>query len=206
MQLAIQLMMGVSLSACAGLRAWLPLLVMGMLERGGYNVVSPGFSFLGRTDVLVMLGVATVIEVLGDKIPAVDHLLDAAATFVRPVAGAVLASSMLTGLDPAITLLLGITVGGSTALTVHAGKAAVRAGSTAASPLHAGAGNTALSVIEDCAVGAVMWLTLHAPVVAFVISAAVVVTAAWLAFHAMRAGVRVLRRVRRAAPGGVPPA
>jgi hypothetical protein len=35
MQLAVELMMGVSLAACVGLRAWLPLLMVGLLARAG---------------------------------------------------------------------------------------------------------------------------------------------------------------------------
>ena len=49
----------------------------------------------------MLFGVATAIEVIGDKIPAVDHALDVIGTPLRPLAGAVLAASVLgTVADP----------------------------------------------------------------------------------------------------------
>ena len=43
----------------------------------------------------MLFGLATLIEIVGDKIPAVDHALDALSTLLRPAAGALLASSAL---------------------------------------------------------------------------------------------------------------
>lgn len=135
MDVALQLMTGVSLAACAGLRAWLPLFVTGLLGRAGVLPLDATFDLLTRTDALVIFGVATVLEVLGDKVVVVDHFLDAAGTFLRPVAGTVLAASVLTHLDPALSLALGLIVGGGTALTVHSGKAALRATGTTTAPV-----------------------------------------------------------------------
>lgn len=195
MEIAVQVVMGMSLAACAGLRAFLPLLVMGLLERFGHAPISSGFTFLARTDVLVILAVATVIEIVADKIPVVDHCLDAIATFVRPVAGAMLASSMMTGLDPALAIIVGLMLGGGTALTVHGGKVALRATSTGTAPAHAGLGNTAISTVEDVAIGGLMWLTLNHPLVAFVVVLVVIGLAVWLAVQTARLGVRFLGRV-----------
>jgi len=187
-------MMGVSLAACAGLRAWLPLLCVGLLAKFGILPIHPAFEFLARTDVLIVFGVATVLELLGDKIVAVDHFLDAVGTIARPAAGTLVASSLFTGLDPTVSILLGLIVGGGTALTIHTGKATVRAHSTLTAPLHLGAGNAALSVGEDVVtlggIGLAVWL----PVVAFILALLAVIVCGWLIVTAIRQGHKRLFR------------
>lgn len=196
MALVVQIMMGVSLAACTGLRAWLPLLCVGLLARTGYLQLNPSFAFLTRDDLLIVCGVATVLEFLGDKIPAVDNLLDTAGTFVRPIAGSLLAASVVTGVDPLLATVIGIILGGGTSLTLHLGKAAVRAQSTATAPLHGGTANLALSLGEDFAslggIGIAYWL----PVLAFVIALAI----AWLAVRAIRSAVRHGKKLLRRDP------
>src|SRR5207249_2504850 len=100
MDLTIQILLAVSLAACCGLRAFLPLLVTGVLARTHHIPLNPHLAFLARTDVLVIFGIAAVVEIVADKFIVVDHALDAAATFLRPAAGTVLACSVLTRMDP----------------------------------------------------------------------------------------------------------
>lgn len=73
--LAVQPMMGISLVACAGLRAWQPILAIGLLARGGYAQLRPSFPFLTRDDALTVFGVAAVLEFLGDKFIVIDYFL-----------------------------------------------------------------------------------------------------------------------------------
>jgi len=141
------LALAIALAASAGLRAWLPLLLAGGLARLGVLDLGPSFQFLASNKALVLFGVAAVIEVVGDKIPAVDHALDLIGTPLRPAAGALLAASVLgTVTDPLTSLVLGTAVGAPSALVPHAAKAAVRAASTT---MTGGLANPLLSVIED---------------------------------------------------------
>ena len=71
------LALGIGLAACAGLRAWLPLLLLGGLARWGVVDLSPSFQFIAESRALVLFGVATLVEIAGDKIPEEDHALDA---------------------------------------------------------------------------------------------------------------------------------
>lgn len=183
MELAIQIAMGLSIAACAGLRAFLPLLVVGLLGRSGYLELNPAFAFLSRTDALLVFGLAAVIELLADKVVVVDHFLDGMATFVRPVAGTVLAGSLFTHLDPLPAATLALVVGGAPAFTVHAGKAVARYKASLLTPIHGGVGNTLLSVGEDAVSGLGLWLALVAPVVAVVLALALVGFAGWLLVH-----------------------
>ena len=192
-QLALQLMMGVSLAACAGLRTWLPLLCVGLLAKFSHIPLNDNFAFITRTDLLTVLGVATLIEVLGDKIIAVDHVLDTIGTFARPIAGALVAVSLISQNDPLWSTVLGIILGGGTALTVHAAKAINRAQATATAPVHAGTGNMALSFGEDFlslgGIGLAIWI----PVIAFILVALALFLCVYLIRLGLHHGKRLLQ-------------
>ena len=72
----LQVAMGVSLAACAGLRAFLPLLVVGAFGRLGFVPLTGAFEWLSSWPALAVFGVAVVVELAADKFPVVDHLLD----------------------------------------------------------------------------------------------------------------------------------
>jgi hypothetical protein len=141
------LALAIALAASAGLRAWLPLLLAGGLARLGLLDLGPTFGFLASNKALVLFGVATVIELAGDKVPAVDHALDVIGTPLRPAAGALLAASVLgTVSDPLTAIVLGTAVGVPSSLVPHAAKSALRTVSTA---LTGGLANPVLSFLED---------------------------------------------------------
>src|SRR5262245_44477722 len=139
--------LAIALAACAGLRAWLPLLLAGTLSRLGLLTLGSSFAFLGSNKALLLFGIATVIELVGDKFPAVDHALDLIGTPLRPAAGALLAASVLGQIsDPLTALALGTALGAPAALVPHAAKTALRTASTA---FTAGIANPFLSFLED---------------------------------------------------------
>ncbi len=147
--LIVPLAMGFGLAACAGLRAWLPFLILGGLARFGYLELHPSFQFLERTDVLMILMVATILEILGDKIVFIDHVLDVAGTVIRPAVGSVLTASLLVHLPLRTAILLGVMVGGSAAFSTHAMKSFFRTSMTMMTPFHGGGGNMVVSFGED---------------------------------------------------------
>ena len=182
------LALAIALAASAGLRAWLPLLLAGGLARLGVLDLGPSFQFLASNKTLLVLGVATAIEIIGDKIPALDHALDVLGTPLRPAAGALLAASVLgTVSDPLIAVVLGSAVGAPTALVPHAAKSVLRAASTT---LTAGLANPVLSLIED----AISILT-------FVLAVLTPLLVLGLLGLTLYVASRWLRR-RRAAPSG----
>jgi hypothetical protein len=141
------LALAIALAATAGLRAWLPLLLAGLLMRAGWLELGSSFAFLASTKALVVFAVATVIEIAGDKIPAVDHALDALGTPLKLAAGALLAAAAFgTVTDPLTGAILGVSVGAPTALVPHAAKSLLRVASTAAT---GGLANPILSALED---------------------------------------------------------
>ena len=181
------LALGIGLAACAGLRAWLPLLLTGGLARVGYLELGDRFQFLSSNRALVLFAVATVIEIAGDKIPAVDHALDSLSTILRPAAGSLLAASVLWQIsDPLTAAVLGIAIGAPSALVPHAAKTVLR---TASTVFTGGLANPLISILEDVLALAMFALTVVVPV----LMALVVAVAAWLVVRklaARRAAVR----------------
>jgi len=144
--IAVQVAAGIGLAAAAGLRAFLPLFVVGVAERMDWISLRGSFEWLGSGPALVIFGTAVVVEILADKIPFVDHVLDALQSVMKPAAGAVLATALLTDLPPLQATVLGIVAGGSAAGILHLAKAKVRIASTA---LTGGIANPVLSLAED---------------------------------------------------------
>jgi hypothetical protein len=157
------LALGIALAACAGLRAWLPLLLASLLARAGWLDLGPSFQFLASNKALVLFAVATFIEIVGDKIPVVDHALDAIGTPLRPAAGALLAAAAIGQVsDPLTALVLGTAVGAPAALVPHAAKTALRAASTT---FTGGLANPILSLVEDGASFVLFVLAVLVPLV-----------------------------------------
>src|SRR5688500_8789633 len=157
------LAMGIGLAACAGIRAWLPLLLAGAMARWGIIELGTSFQFISGDRALILFGVATVIEILADKVPAVDHALDSLSTILRPAAGSLLAASVLWQVsDPLTALALGVAVGAPTSLVPHAAKSLLRAASTT---FTGGLANPLISILEDLMAVALFVLTVLIPLV-----------------------------------------
>jgi uncharacterized membrane protein len=142
----LKILMAISLSACAGLRAFLPLAALSLMAQAGYVHLAHGFEWLNTWQALAVFGLATVLEILADKYPGLDHALDAAGLVIKPLAGALLATSLITGMHPLLAAVLGIVIGVTTAGTLHVARAKLRLASTA---LTAGLGNPVLSFADD---------------------------------------------------------
>lgn len=143
-----QLAMGFALAATCGLRAFLPLFVTSLLSRLGYVPMSPAFAWMGSTPALIVFGSALVFEIAGDKVPLVNHALDAAGVVVKPLAATLLAASTVTHGDPLMACVLGLVTGGVAAGAVHVAKAKAR---LASSFFTLGFATPVLSVLEDFA-------------------------------------------------------
>ena len=127
---------GVGLAASAGLNAYIPLLVVGLLSRFTDLIVLPsGWTWLENGWVIGILSVLLAIEVVADKVPAVDSVNDVLQTVVRPasgglVFGAASASQTVTVSDPGdfftsnqwVPIVAGVII----SLVVHGAKATAR--------------------------------------------------------------------------------
>jgi hypothetical protein len=135
------------LSASAGLNAYIPLLIVGVVAHyTDWIKLNPPYDLLANPWVLIVVGILLIIEMLADKFPAVNHINDAIQTVIRPAAGAIVfaaSAHVITGIHPVIAIICGLFVAGS----VHTVKAAaIRPAVTATT---GGAGNVPVSIAED---------------------------------------------------------
>jgi uncharacterized membrane protein len=142
------------LSSTAGVRAFVTLLAVSLAMHWGLLPVPPHqFAWLASDGALAVLVAASILEVLGDKVPLLDHGLQAIHTVAKPIAGAVIAGAVVApGNDPS-SILLGV-LGGANALAIHGVSATARAASTAST---GGLANPIVSVVEDAlAIGGIL--------------------------------------------------
>ena len=86
----LEALAGTGLAVAAGLNAYIPLLVLGLAGRFVDFVELPaGWAWLENEWVLGILGVLLIVEIVADKIPAVDSVNDVIQTVVRPAAGGI---------------------------------------------------------------------------------------------------------------------
>src|SRR5512145_2950294 len=148
MELLLGIFTAFGLSASAGLNAYIPLLVVGVISHYFPNTLklAQPFDLLANPWILILLGILVIIEMVADKVPAVNHINDLIQTVVRPAAGAIAfaaSANVVTDISPVLALACGLLVAGS----VHTVKAAaVRPAITATT---GGTANVPVSVAED---------------------------------------------------------
>jgi len=162
MQIVLAILLGLGLSASTGLNTFLPLLLLAGAARFGIAGITLGakFEWLTSDVAMIVLIIAAIIELVGDKVPAIDHFLDAVGTFVRPAAASVAAASVFTGIDPTVAAVLGLIIGAPTSFGFHTLKAGTRVASTAAT---FGCANPIISLVEDILSLALSVLSIFAP-------------------------------------------
>ena len=170
MELLSGLLSSLGLSGAAGLNAYIPLLLVGLLGRFGIMDLAQPFDLLSNTWVLVGVGVIGLLDFVGDKIPGVDHVLHLAGGVVNTAAGAVLfaAQTGVADVPPTLSMALGLIVAGG----VHATRTAIRPVATATT---GGLGNPVVSTVEDGTSLLLSVLAVFVPVLAVILLAAVVV-------------------------------
>lgn len=163
------------LSASAGLNAYIPLLVVGVIAHyTDWIKLSSPWDLLANPWILILIGILLIIEMLADKIPAVNHINDIIQTIVRPAAGAIAfaaSANVITDIHPVLALSIGLLVAGS----VHTVKAGVVRPVVTATT--GGAGNVPVSIAEDVTSVAVSFLSIVVPVLVAVL---LCVLAAWI--------------------------
>ncbi|MBD0296194.1 MAG: DUF4126 domain-containing protein [Flavisolibacter sp.] len=148
MQWLSGLCLGIALSSCCGFRIFVPMLLAGIAVKLDWIHANAGFQWLGSWPALLVLGIATIIEIAAYYIPWLDHALDAIAAPVAFAAGTLLTTSFITIDAPLLKWGLGIIAGGGTAGLIHTGMGLLRLGSTATT---GGIANPVVSTGENVA-------------------------------------------------------
>jgi hypothetical protein len=196
----LEILAGSGLAIAAGLNAYIPLLILALAGRFlDFVQLPPAWAWLSNEWVLLILAVLLVVEVIADKIPAVDSINDVLQTVVRPAAGGIAfgtgagtTTAIVT--DPAAfyasSAWVPVVIGVLLALAAHAAKATARPALNAAT---VGVAAPVVSTAEDLGSLALSVVALLAPVLVLVVIA-LIVTAA----------VLLRRRVRANRPPTVP--
>lgn len=187
----IELLTGSGLAAAAGLNAYVPMLVVALMDRfTGLVELPEGWAWLSSWPAVAILAALLLVEVVADKVPVLDSVNDAVQTVVRPASGGIVvgagtASEQLVD-GQAVTSggWWAIGLGVVLALVVHLLKAAVRPVANAAT---LGLAAPVVSTLEDASAVTLSVLAILVPVLAAVGVVAIVVVL-----------VRLLRRRRRA--------
>ncbi|MGE3446196.1 MAG: DUF4126 domain-containing protein [Microbacteriaceae bacterium] len=189
----MELLTGAGLATAAGLNAYIPLLLFGLGARFfDWVQLPPAWAWLSNEWVLVVIGVLLVLEIVADKIPAVDSVNDIVQTVVRPTAGGILfgagtGSQPVAAPDPASffpsTAWVPVALGVVPSLEVHVGKTMARPAANAAS---FGLAAPVLSTVEDGVSLALAFFAIVVPILVIVGIIGVVI-----------GGVALIRRSRR---------
>lgn len=189
----IEFIIGTSLAASAGLNAWMPLFLLGLSDRLLPAVDLPaGWAWLSSDIALWIVGGLLVLEIVADKIPALDSINDIVQSILRPASGGIAfgagASAQTVAVDDPSTFFstntwVPIVVGIAVALVVHVVKAT---GRVTANAVTGGLAAPVLSTVEDGASFALAAAAIIVPILALLllvglIVAAVVVARRWRA-------------------------
>ena len=177
-------LLGIGLSASAGYRVFIPLLIASIAGKLGWIPLTESFQWMSSTPALVCFATATVLEVGAYYIPVLDNMLDAVTTPMALVAGTLLTTSVLPVDSELLKWVSGILIGGGSAGIIQAGTSMLRLFSTKTT---AGTGNSLIATTEHAVALGQSILSIFIPVV----TGAVVLL--FLAFLS----VKILSRAKR---------
>lgn len=130
LQIIMSVLVGVGLSAACGFRVFVPLLIMCIANKSGLLSFGSEFSWMGSNIALVTFSIATILEVAAYYIPWLDNALDTISCPSAAVAGTIVTSAMLSGIDPWFQWSLALIAGGGTACATQATTSVIRATSS----------------------------------------------------------------------------
>ncbi|MFC6703797.1 DUF4126 domain-containing protein [Flexivirga alba] len=189
---------GAGLSAAAGLNAYIPFLMVGLLARFTDVITLPGGWQWIESWWAIGIGVVLLIsELVLDKIPVVDSINDLAGTVIRPASGGIIAAATqsASSLDHSsfmrdhswIGLVGGIVIAG----VVHVGKSSARPAINLGT---AGFGAPIVSTAEDVSSLGLSLIAVFVPILVIV----ALIVLGWILWKYARRMRRFARRRRDA--------
>lgn len=192
------------MSSTAGLNAYIPVLVLGLLARyTSWVELAQSFTWLQHPFFLLTITILLVIELTVDKFPLTDHINDVIQTLIRPLSGGIVggsvASTTLSASPSAgktvtahgsAEVIFAIIVGVIVAFVVHSLKATSRPGINVTT---AGMGAPVVSTIGDVSSAGLSLLGIFFPICALIVLcvvAAVLVYAFFAFWHLRHAKYR----------------
>lgn len=159
----IEILLGISLSAAAGFRVFVPLLVLSGAAVVGHLDLPTDFDWVETPQALAVFAVACLLEVTGYYIPWFDHILDTVATPAAFITGTFVTASVTPEMSPLVQWTLAIVAGGGTAGLTKGLMNILRVSSTATS---GGLANPILATIELLGATGLSVLAITVPLIA----------------------------------------
>jgi hypothetical protein len=169
-------------SLAAGVNLYATVAVLGLAARYGWVQLPEQFQVFNNPWVIGIAAALYVVEFVADKVPWVDSIWDSVHTVIRPIGGAVIAVAALGDASPVVVGLIAL-LGGTAAAGSHLTKAGTRVAiNTSPEPFT----NWLASLAEDAFVIGLSLLTLKFPLLALLVSVAILVMIGWLARRLLR--------------------
>ena len=170
----LSIALGIGLAASAGFRVFLPLFALSLSAYFGLWPINENWQWLASTPALIILGVATLVEITAYLIPYVDHLLDTLAVPLAGLAGTAVMASTTADLSPAVTWTLAIIAGGGAAAAIKGATATTRVASTATT------GGLANPIVSAAETGTAVFMTVLSLFVPFAAVGLLLLIAFWM--------------------------
>jgi hypothetical protein len=175
----------------SGINLYATILMLGYMSLTGNIDLPPELEIVANPMVMAAAGFMYFVEFFADKIPGVDSGWDAIHTFIRIPAGAMLASSAVGDVTPAIELTAAL-LGGTLAAGSHTTKAGTRLLiNTSPEPVS----NWTASISEDLLVIGGLWAALNHPVLFIIGLVAFIILMIWLIPRLWRLIKLLFRRI-----------
>jgi hypothetical protein len=162
----ISIFTGIGLAAATGFRVFLPLFALSLANKFHIIHLNEQFAWIGSHLALIVLGIATAVEIIAYLIPWVDNLLDTIAVPLAGIAGTLVVAATFKGADPVIVWSLALIAGGGTATAIQTSTTAARATSTVTT---GGITNPVVGFFEGIMATIMSVLAVLVPVIGFIL-------------------------------------
>jgi len=173
------IIIGIGLAASVGFRIFVPLFTLSLAAYFNVIPLNESWQWVGSTTAILILGIATIVEILAYFIPWLDNLLDTIAVPLAAIAGTAVMVATVSDLDPTITWALAIIAGGGTATAIKGSTSTTRLASTATT---AGIANPIISTVETGTSIVMAIFSIFLPIVAIILVAIIF----WLIFKVFK--------------------
>lgn len=160
------ILVGIGLAASVGFRIFVPLFALSLASYFNVIPLNESWQWVGSTTALIILGVATLVEIFAYFIPFLDNLLDTIAVPLAAVAGTAVMVATVSNLDPTFTWALAIIAGGGTAAAIKGSTSTTRLASTTTT---AGIANPVISTVETGTSIVMSVFSIFIPIVAIIL-------------------------------------
>ncbi|MBT8317024.1 MAG: DUF4126 domain-containing protein [Lutibacter sp.] len=159
------ILVGIGLAASVGFRIFVPLFALSLASYFNIIPLNENWQWVSSSSALIILGVATIVEVIAYFIPFLDNLLDTIAVPLAAIAGTAVMVATVSELDPTFTWALAIIAGGGTAAAIKGSTSTTRLASTTTT---AGIANPVISTVETGTSIVMSFLAIFIPVIAMI--------------------------------------